>query len=347
MIRHHLIHHLRQQWPDYFPDQASPSRLELMLLATGREPTATRIILAMVPGTASPQVAIKIPRNPTHTLSLAREHRLLTHLHREMPAEMIGSLPRPLEQLRMQGLPVYIQTAIPGQNQKTLIQRGALPPTPAQLSKTLSAMFRWLDLFQCIPPLEALPDELALPSEVNLSQRLTVRLQPLIHQAFVTAAQAELLLEVASRLDQEASAQGVCWVHGDLWSGNVLETAGQVAILDWDGLYVGHRWMDRVWYTLHLGMLFQTQRLGRADLKEGFRRILSMGDGLSEAVREALRTIAIQGGLPPEEAAGMVQVRLALEAGRVLQGEGRLRALDRFAADLLQAWLGFPEGFRL
>ncbi|MFM7200709.1 MAG: phosphotransferase family protein [Myxococcota bacterium] len=335
---------LRERWPTYFPERSMPHRVRLALLSTSREPGGTRVLLAFADHDPLPSLVGKVPRDPNKVQALEHEWQRLNQLHQGAVEELLLSLPRPLERMELHGGVVYLQTALPGRNLKTAIQRGERLLSPAQVEADLHRVSRWLELLQKSPVPEAL-----LPGEGGV--------QPLVHplrevlptlsrEGVLTSEQGEALLAAAALLEQ---AQGgrACWVHGDLWPGNVLIHQERWSFLDWDGLEVGGPFFDRVWFALHYGMLGHARLIGREDLGEGFRRVLFMEHPLSDAVLGQLRATVQGPGLEAGAARDYLAVLMGIEAGRILEGRSRRRAFDLHAATLLREWFGYPERVRL
>lgn len=349
---------LRSGWSDMLPGRPTPHRIRTALLATSREAHGTRILLLFSDHDRAPSMVGKVPRNPARCETLEREWHLLTLLHEDMSEGLLGTLPRPLKRMEVHGAPVFLQTALPGVNLKTQLQRRERPLSGEQAHLDLQQMDGWLELFQRLPlpgpaaqTSEDEPDPVALataalPPATSLHQPLSEVMQTLVAEAVVTQAQGEALLEAAIRLE-EANAGRSCWVHGDLWPGNVLVQGERWYVLDWDGLMLGLPWQDKVWFALHYGMLCHAQLIGREDLGEGLRRTLFMHHPISEAVTGYLRRIVSGGGLGETGARDYLTVLLGIEAGRVLNGTSRRRAFDVNAPTILREWVSYPDQVRL
>lgn len=348
---------LRGRWSELLPGRPTPQKLRTALLATSREVAGTRILLLFADHEPAPAMVGKVPRHPQKTAALEREWALLNLLHQDMPEGLLGTLPRPLESLTLHGLPVYLQTALPGQNLKTCLQRRERPLNGEQTHLDLVRMGQWLQLFQQLPVPDPLPAGLEVPREPSLVDALTAVLPALVQgsaeQSLLTEARAEVLLQLARQLDEAMTSR--CWVHGDLWPGNVLVSHERWSVLDWDGLSIGSPWQDQVWFALHYGMLVHAQLIGREDLQEGLRRTLFMQHPVSDAIVSYLRHVVHVEGLEGGAARAYVGLMLAIEAGRVLSpglgngisGGSRRRAFDLAAPVLLREWEGYPEQIRL
>ena len=255
---------------------------------------------------------------------------------------MAETIPRPLKQLELHGLPVYLQTAMTGKSLKTLQQRGEWLTSGVQTLRTLETFEKWLSRLQKVE----VPAGVDLPRQAPLEVQLEQVMPALLAHQRLTPAQGEALTEQALQLESALGGQQT-WVHGDLWPGNVLIHQERWHILDWDGLTIGNPWLDRAWFALHLGMLAHASLLGREDLGEGLRRTLFMEHPVSEGVRGYLRQQLRIGEMPSGTARSLVAILLALEAGRELQQNSRRRAFDRAAPALLGEWFGYPEQVRL
>jgi len=169
----------------------------------------------------------------------------------------------------------------------------------------------------------------------------------LIDAGILTRGQAHGLLGRAEVLELAMGRQSPCWVHGDLWPGNVLIEGSSWHVLDWDGITVGLPWQDRFWFGLHYGMLSHSARLGREDLTEGLRRTLFMAHPISDMVGDYLRRVVRQTGSSEVSPRDYVALMLAIEAGRWLTGQGGRRAFSRSAGVLLRDWMSYPEQVQL
>lgn len=377
-----LEHLLRSQWSTLLPGRHTPQKIRVAILATSREVAGTRILLLFADHDPAPSIVGKVPRHPQRIEALEREWALLNLLHTDMPEMLLGTLPRPLLKEELHGLPVYLQTALPGQNLKTSIQRRERPLNGEQAQRDLAAMAQWLVPFHSLVVPETLPEGLNIPVEPSLADALSDVMPFLLtdspEASLLTPERAERLMFQAQSLD--AASHTRTWVHGDLWPGNVLvdgkSAAGGLAggmagglagvglagagipgaglkeherwtVLDWDGLSIGSPWQDRVWFALHYGMLVHAQLLGREDLQEGLRRTLFMQHPVSDAVLQFIREGIGGEGQDEQAARHYVGLLLAIEAGRVLKGSSRRRAFDMAAPVLLKEWEGYPEQIRL
>lgn len=333
---------LHNDWDELFPGKKCPSRLRIAALSSSREEAGTRCLLVFADHHEHPSLVAKLPRLARGGDGLKREHQRLSVLWPMLPPELAETIPKPLKQLELHGLPVFLQTAMFGKSLKTLQQRGEWRMSGVQTLRTLETFEKWLSRLQQVE----VPLGVEVPHQAPLEVQLAEVLPVLVAHQRLTKVQGEALTEQALQLESALTTQQT-WVHGDLWPGNILIEHERWHVIDWDGLSVGNPWLDRAWFALHLGMLAHASLLGREDLGEGLRRTLFMDHPVSEGVRGYLRQTLTLEGQPSGLARNLVAILLAIEAGRSMRQSSRGRAFDRAAPAILSEWFGYPEAVRL
>ncbi len=326
---------LQAEWENFCPHHRPPRHVRAALLSSSRDRDGTRVVLVFGDGRPHPALVAKIPRQPTGAARLEREWRLLQHVWQSLPQKARRGVPEPLCMTTVRGMPVFVQRALRGYNLKTLIQRGIRAFVPGRMAADLMHMSRWLARFQNARPPDSSPPGLSIPRHPPLVTRMAQAKARLVDTGMITRFQFERLVDQASDLDALSQTSPSCWVHGDLWPGNVLEDRGRWGIIDWDGVSIGPGWYDRLWFALHLAAMYRSRRSGEPDLRRCLNQVFSSRTG-AESLHRFLSAPVV-----PARPAGpsyrvALTVLLAVLAAEVAAGRPTRQILPLEAPNLLQ-----------
>jgi hypothetical protein len=165
------------------------------------------------PGEALPAIVGKLPRTKLDSEIARREADALRQLD---PAAAGLGIPRLLFDTELDGGRfLFLQSAVPGQ--PVLNDLPSLPKAAG-----------WLERFQS-----------SVRAQGSIADALcdgAARCSAILHDL---SAQESGLLELARRLAAESAALPAVPVHGDFWAGNVLESRGQISVIDWSNYRSG------------------------------------------------------------------------------------------------------------
>lgn len=273
-----------------------------VLISASRDPDSK--LTFVVPPSASgtdgrkpnPGLVVKIPATPAAGDAVEREGRMLVELRRMPLGALARTVPRYVESLSLEGLPVLVSTALPGRPMSLDYHTWRHTSRPMAVRRDLAAAAGWLTAFQNATAradaVHRWPDEVA----EELSGRWDGH--PDLPRALSRVALARRAL-ADTKLP-------VCAVHGDFWFGNLLVDGSRVVgVVDWEaGSPKGCPLRDLARFALSYSLYVDRHtRPGRPVARHpGLRR-----EGVAPGIRYALQG----NGWLPDLVRGFLTVGLA------------------------------------
>jgi Phosphotransferase enzyme family len=278
-----------------------PTRTVVVAMSRDANPKAT--VMVFVDGAASPALALKIGLTPEACRAVDAEARALRELAAVDPTLVHGTVPRCLELRETPAGTALVMTARSGVPMSVDYHRWRHSSQPPRVRSDFARVNRWLRL------LTRRTGDAAAP--LRWTDGLRARFGPEVVDECLSAA--------TRSMERTLEHPGLCAVvHGDLWCGNILRTAGVVSgVVDWEHAVVGgdpvrDRARFALSYSLHLD---RHARPGSAVPGHPGLRAGRWGAGIRYAMRGE--------GWYPELVAGFV--------GDGLEATGRPRDLWRAA----------------
>jgi aminoglycoside phosphotransferase len=216
------------------PPLASPApTLEEFVEATGlasvvvgvsKDPNAKVTLLLVSRTTGRAVLAVKVPTTTAAARVVEAERRTLDALPRQLPHDLLGSVPRPVRMVDASGLRALVTTAVPG----APMSRDYLGRPAAARTRAVghfAAAGRWLARLQTAAA--------GAPGPIDLDAGVLSALAARFEDDPGVVDDVARLAEVYSRLREHDVPRTV--VHGDLWFGNLLLDRGcVVGVVDWE-----------------------------------------------------------------------------------------------------------------
>ncbi len=270
-----------------------------LVLSGSKDPHPKVTVLVVPPGQEQPTLALKVATTPAAGQAVRREAAVLRSLHGLGRSVVHETVPRCLDLLEVDGLPVLVATVLPGRPLAVDYHRWRHTARPSKVGAELRAVTAWLTRVQAVGsgperPLGATACELAL--------------------GWAAREPDDRLQVEVTRLRERLGQHGVAGtlVHGDLWCGNVLTGDGSVTgVVDWEaGSIGGEPLRDHVRLVLsHALYLDRHTRPGRrvaghpglraGPWGEGVRYALLGTGWYPDAVRLLLQEALLRHRLPP------------------------------------------------
>jgi aminoglycoside phosphotransferase (APT) family kinase protein len=201
------------------------SGLQSLVIGTSKDPNAKVTVLLVSPATGRPVLAAKAPTTDRAAEAVRAEARMLAQLRDLRAPVLLETVPRLVDVADYEGRPALVTSALPGTPMTTSYLRGRHTRSRARVSADFAAVGSWLAALQ----IQTAGGAVAVDMDGGVLERLRVR----FGADERTAADLERLAGVYARLRESTTPRTV--VHGDLWVGNVLLTAGRVSgVVDWE-----------------------------------------------------------------------------------------------------------------
>jgi len=201
------------------------SQMRALVIGTSKDPNAKITMLLLPRGNNRPVLAVKIPTTNEAARAVQREGRLLVDLRRNCRRSVLGTIPRVVDLLEFRDRPALVVTAVPGVPMSASYLRWRHTARRRTVDADFSAAARWIEAFQ------------AGTARHTASMDVTSDIAASIADRFVghpsTESCVATLVEIGERLKTNRTPRTA--VHGDLWFGNVLISAGQISgVVDWE-----------------------------------------------------------------------------------------------------------------
>jgi hypothetical protein len=211
-------------WADLRTLLSAPGS-QVVLLDGSRDPNSAVTVLVTEPGSAEPQLAVKIATTTAAAADvIAREVRLLVELSRR-PLPTVGpTLPRHLGVFDADGMLASVTSVVPGVPMRTSYHEFRHVARPDSVRGDFAAAQDWLTALHTDSMTEAAPIALVDGVAAQITARWPDDRR--------TPDLAGLLGPLAARLSSAGTKRTV--VHGDFWAGNLLLSHGTVTgVVDW------------------------------------------------------------------------------------------------------------------
>ena len=201
------------------------SGLRSMVLGASKDPNAKITVLLVSADTQRPVLAIKAPTTDEAARAVEAEARVLSELSRSYPRQLAATVPRVVNSVEYMGRRAIVLTAVPGTPMTTSYMRWRHTARRSRVAADFAAVEAWLAAFQSATAQHAA----ALDMDGGVAARLAVRFA----DDERLGADLHALAGIHARLHAQTVRRTA--VHGDLWIGNVLLTAGRVTgVVDWE-----------------------------------------------------------------------------------------------------------------
>ncbi|HEX8940904.1 MAG TPA: phosphotransferase [Candidatus Limnocylindrales bacterium] len=311
--------------PD-MPDGLLQPDVRSLVLVGGQE-AWSRVTLLPFGRQASPLAVVKVGRLAALRPWARREQAVLAQLEERLEAGLKAGLPRPVATFDWVGLPVAIESCVPGRSLGT--ELGTWGRGAAEATDDLRRVARWLAEFDLATVQGSLTVDAGWVSALaGLFDRYAAR--------WPGSAEQRLLAEAARRADAAIGLRlPTVWQHTDLGPWNVLQSGAGLGVVDWESARPGPAATDLLYFVGHwlpIARGHRDPRSAAADVRELLLEPAS-GDRRVRAAREVLawffRRLTIDPAL-----LGLVAVRTFAE--QALDRAERLAVVGGAAADSLQ-----------
>jgi hypothetical protein len=252
------------------------SQMRTVVIGTSKDPNAKITMLLLPRGTERPVLAVKIPTTDDAARAVDREGRLLVDVRRSCRRSVLETIPRVVDLLEYRGWRALVVTAVPGVPMSASYLRWRHTARPRTVRADFSAAARWIAAFQAGTARGMAP--LDLTSDVAGSLRDRFAGHPSLDSSVA------MLGEIGERLKKTRTPRTA--VHGDLWFGNLLVSAGTISgVVDWEcGVAAGEPVRDLVRFALMYALYLD--RGGGGDRVAGHRglRHTCWGAGVVHAI---------------------------------------------------------------
>lgn len=253
------------------------SGLRALVMGTSKDPNAKVTILLVSSTSRRPVLAAKAPTTDIAARAVEAEAAMLSGL-RAIPAPLLlETIPRLVDVAELDGRPAVVMTALPGTPMTTSYLRWRHTASPHRVGADFAAVGAWLATLQRETAGEPVPVDM----DGGAAQRLVARFAD--DQRL--GADLDRLAAIHAALRRESVPRTV--VHGDLWVGNVLLTAGRVSgVVDWEAAAVaGEPLRDVVRFPLMYALyLDRRTRAGRRVAGHPGLRASGWGAGVEYAL---------------------------------------------------------------
>jgi len=283
-------------------------------------------------GDKYPSLIAKSVMSPKHGKIIINEAQNIMAVWDSASERFRESLPRPLDVIEIEGIPVYFEEAIPGVAfpEKVIFCLGKKKKEKI-ISETIDKLAVWLNDFQkCFNPSKEIIDSgvveerILSPLELfSAKHDLSAREQRFIEELKENAG----LLEGRNISLQPA--------HGDLWGGSVLwGLDGTMCIIDWEFFEPqGLPLLDFLYFSVHPG--FVVNNKGENGLLGEFMNLFH-DNYFSGLICEHLKTHAKAAGVESSEVIelllSIILINLSLERDTRNKTEDSWRSLIRYFA---------------
>ncbi len=196
----------------------------VILLDGSRDPNSGVTLLVTEPGSAEPQLAVKIATTSAAAEVVAREARLLVELRRQPLPQVGPTLPRHLGTFDADGMLASVSSVVPGVPMRTRYHEFRHLAQPDSVRGDFAVAQDWLTALHADTMSETAPIALLDGIAGQIAARW-----PDDPRTPDLAGRLELL---AARLSSAGTKRTV--VHGDFWAGNLLISHDTVTgVVDW------------------------------------------------------------------------------------------------------------------
>jgi aminoglycoside phosphotransferase (APT) family kinase protein len=196
----------------------------LVLLDGSRDPNSGVTVLVTEPGSAEPQLAVKIATTAAAAEVIAREARLLAELHPRPLPRVDRTLPRHLGVFDADGMLASVTSVVPGVPMRTSYHEFRHVARPDSVRGDFAAAQDWLTALHADSMTEAAP--------ITLLDGVAPRIAARWPDDPRTPDLDDQLGALTVRLSSAGTRRTV--VHGDFWAGNLLIRGGTVTgVVDW------------------------------------------------------------------------------------------------------------------
>jgi aminoglycoside phosphotransferase len=195
-----------------------------VVVGVSKDPNAKVTVMLVSEQDGMPVMAVKVPTTPIAAAAVESETAALVELHARYPGVALGTIPRVVRMVQIEGLRGVVMTAVPG----TPMTREYVCGRRSRRGRTeahLGAVSEWLGSLHSATA--------AGSSEIDMDAGVTSRLRARFGDDERLPDDLGRLAAIHARLRSEHAARTV--VHGDLWFGNVLVGPGGVTgVVDWE-----------------------------------------------------------------------------------------------------------------
>jgi hypothetical protein len=239
------------------------SQMRVLVIGTSKDPNAKITMLLFPRGNNRPVLAVKIPTTDEAERAVHREGRLLAELRGNCRRGVLGTIPRVVDLLEYRGRRALVATAVPGVPMSASYLRWRHTARRRTVDADFSAAARWIAAFQAGTARQVAPMDVTSDVASALTDRFAG------HRS--TESCLAMLEEIGERLKTNRTPRTA--VHGDLWFGNVLISAGNVSgVVDWElGLAAGEPVRDLTRFAL-MYALYLDRGGGRVPGRNGLPR---------------------------------------------------------------------------
>jgi aminoglycoside phosphotransferase len=247
-----------------------------VVVGVSKDPNAKVTVLLVSERDGMPVMAVKVPTTPIAAAAVEAETAALIELHARYSGAAMGTIPRVVRMVEVDGLRGVVMTAVPG----TPMTRGYVCRRRSRRGRTevhLGAVSEWLASLHSVAATGSAPIDMDMGVTSGLRARF----------ADDRGLEDDLgrLAAIHARLGSEHAVRAV--VHGDLWFGNVLVGPGGVTgVVDWEAACLcGEPVRDLARFAIMYALYLDegTGVLGRLHGRDG-KRSRPWGAGIEFAV---------------------------------------------------------------
>lgn len=200
-----------------------------VVVGVSKDPNAKVTVLLVSERDGMPAMAVKVPTTPIAAAAVESETAALVELHARYSGAVLGTIPRVVRMVEIEGLRAVVMTAVPG----TPMTRGYVCGRLARRGRTeahLGAVSKWLASLHSVTA--------AGSARIDMDMGVTAGLRARFGDDPRLGDDLDRLAAIHAGLGSEHAARTV--VHGDLWFGNVLVgAAGVTGVVDWEAACLG------------------------------------------------------------------------------------------------------------
>lgn len=284
-------------------------------------------------GDTYPSLIAKSVMSPEHGNTILNEAQNIMAVWNSASERFRESLPRPLDVIEIEGIPVYFEEAVLGGAfpEKVIFCLGKKKKEKV-ISETIDKLARWLNDFQ-----ECLNSDKELIDSSMVYEQVLKPLEVFSSKYDLSAREQRFIEE----LKENAGLLGGRKIplqpaHGDLWGGSLLwGTDGKMRVIDWEFFEPqGLPLQDFLYFAIHPGFVMHNR--GVNGLLGEFMNIFQ-DNYYSRLIHEHLKAHAKDAGIESSEIIelllSMLLIRLSLERDTRNKTGDSWRSLIRYFAE--------------